>query len=147
MTKQEKYNALKKAYSLKEGKMEGEKDIYISNNEYWKNDTLATIFNIQKEVEEDSRAGFDLSYEIMSKACDVITDTAFDELEDATFESEQSSVYTDDRLGYLNHNNQFDILDIINDYKTNSIDLACAIWYDNAVNDACYRLKNWIFNQ
>lgn len=50
-------------------------------------------------------------------------------------EGEHASVYTANRLEYLNPYNDADIADIIKEYNLNDVSTACAIWYGNTVNE------------
>lgn len=84
-----------------------------------------------------------LSYDICYDACaffDDITDKYYnnDDINGDEYinEYEPSSIYTYDRLQYLNNNNQQEISDVMKEYSIDDIATACAIWYDNMVRQA-----------
>lgn len=92
----------------------------------------------------------DLDYEIFSKACDIIAEMSVSELEsdeasDAIQERESASVYTFDRLQYLDNSNQHEISEFCQNYKVD-IATACAIWYDEQVQNACGLIREYIIN-
>lgn len=85
----------------------------------------------------------DLDYAIFSRACDAVAETSLDDLADYEFEGEFASVYTFDRLQYLDNNNQSEISEFVQNYKVD-IATACAIWYDEQVNRACGLIRDYI---
>ena len=91
--------------------------------------------------------GLDLGYEITAKALDIMAEVDFNDLPrfDA-FELEQdmASVYTAERLGYINVSNQSEISDVMRDYDAEDIATAAAIWYDDKVKNTAMTLRNKI---
>lgn len=95
----------------------------------------------------------DLDYETFSVACDIVSDIydtygkdTDDEATERIYEqaSDSASIYTSDRLSYLNNNNEYEIAEIAQEYATDSISSACAIWYDKQVEQAAIIIKDWI---
>jgi len=105
---------------------------------------------LTRNIWEDNIGGTsDLGYEICNSACNLISDTAIEDLEeseDTFYESESASVYTADRLSYLNNNNQNEISEKMKEYSTEDIATACAIWYDDMVRSVALELKDYILN-
>lgn len=60
--------------------------------------------------------------------------------------SDSASVYTNERLAYLNNQNESDISDVMSEYGEHSIANACAIWYDRQVEQAAIIIKDWVNN-
>lgn len=88
----------------------------------------------------------DLSYEIVAVASglfDDIENIKDLENENEECEAEQASVYTAERLSYINMNNQEEITQTLKDFDCD-IQKACAIWYDNMVRNAYQDLKAFI---
>jgi len=88
-------------------------------------------------------------YEIFSKACDIIANIDISEItndnaEDIINEAEPASVYTSDRLEYLNIWNEDEISDIMKEYSIDSISTACAVWYDQQAQNAARLLRDYI---
>lgn len=114
----------------------------------YKNDLPETIkdslINIQYQMSDDTGASFELSYEIMDDALTAISDAGIDELDSENWENEPSSVYTAERLAYMNLNNQQAISDIMREFSTDDISTACAVWYDNAVRDTISEVIKYI---
>lgn len=136
-----KLEIIAKAYSTmeKQGKV-----IYILDENIDK-DIRAELFDIQNSLDEG--ISFDLRYEIMARACDIIVDNAktAEDLENLDLtEHDSASVYTNARLAYLTSENQYDISDIMREYECEDIATACAIWYDNMVENAVRELKAFI---
>ncbi len=99
----------------------------------------------------------DVDYETFSDACRVIEevygehtdkDGRFNDIdiEEAIYErsGDRASVYTSERLGYLNMWNEYEVSDIMSEYSAKSIANACAIWYDKQVEEQAMIIKNWI---
>lgn len=116
---------------------------------HWKENTSQEIQNIFL----DNYEIHDLDYEIFSKACDIIGELSLDELKDEDKaseliqEQEPASVYTADRLAYLNIWNEDEISDMMKEYSISSIAMACAIWYDEQVQSACHLLRAYIIGE
>lgn len=89
----------------------------------------------------------DIDYQIFSTAIDHIIETnnyldasgdKFDRLAALSNEidegsSEFASVYTSDRLAYLNIWNQDEVTEMLKNYGLDDIATACAVWYDEQV--------------
>lgn len=65
---------------------------------------------------------------------------------DAMIKTEQASIYNGDRLGYLNINNEYDIKNILEEYQCESINQACAIYYDGKVKETVEKLQDYCKN-
>lgn len=88
----------------------------------------------------------DLDYEIFYKAINTVVE-AYNNIGNDNIERLQeyvqdnyndfASVYTNDRLTYLNIHNESEIVDILKDFSCDSISTACAIWYDRQIQNAC----------
>lgn len=99
-------------------------------------DIRTNLLDILHDAKE--KAGdFDLAYDIVRDACNLLPDI----IEDlATFEPydiniESASIYTYDRLQYLNIHNQYDIAQVLKETSSDDIANACAIWYDRIVQE------------
>lgn len=57
-----------------------------------------------------------------------------------------ASVYTYDRLQYLNINNEYEIMHALQEYSCRSISEACAVFYDQSVTDTVYMLQQYVLN-
>ena len=80
---------------------------------------------------------FDLNYEIMNDALNELYDQDFKDLSDYDVynsESEYASVYTSERLSYLNNWTEDEITEVMKEYECD-IQTACAIWYDQQVKN------------
>ena len=103
--------------------------------------------DIQFELNEETGT-FELDYEIMQTACGIIADNITDKetLENADFyelANDTASVYTADRLAYMNIRNESEISEISKEYDSD-IQTACAIWYEQQVVRACELLRDYI---
>jgi len=87
------------------------------------------------------------SYDILYDATQNIENFTIEELKDTDIEDIQdmASVYTYDRLAYINNNNEYEIYDILKEYNLDNINTACAIWYDTQVKNAMYKLRAYIY--
>lgn len=93
----------------------------------------------------------DLDYEIFSGACDIVAEVyeshpTQEKAEEDIYEraSDYASVYTSDRLAYLNMWNESDVSDLMHEYGMRSIADACAAWYDRQTEQAAIIISNWI---
>lgn len=112
-------------------------------------DTKETA-ELVKEVQfklNDITQSFELDYEIMSDATYIISEReTVEELENADFyelATDQASVYTETQLSYLNIWNQDEISGIAKEFSSD-IGTACAVWYDQQVQQACEMLRDKI---
>ena len=98
----------------------------------------------------------DTDYEIFRDAVGIVIDV-YDSLDDNEDDEESiildaiteaatdcASVYTAERLAYMNNRNQDEISDVMRDYSTTDIATACAIWYDLQVQNAATIISNWV---
>lgn len=103
-----------------------------------------------------------IDYETFSSACDMLSDIYYDYVEENTEHNEalakseiiidqiyersadSASVYTADRLSYLNIWNQDEISDYIKNGIAEDIQTACAIWYDAQVEQASLLINEWV---
>jgi hypothetical protein len=92
----------------------------------------------------------DRDYEIFSRAIDTVIE-ASNNMEDTQTLSEEyiqenyndfASPYNEDRLGYLTVYNDNEVMEIAKNYSCDFVSLACAIWYDEQVQNACYIIIN-----
>ena len=136
-SKEKKHELISNAYtSIKKG----EEYIHILDTDKITDmGTQNAILDIQREL----NIGFEMSYEVMADACQELSEIDFRDLEGTEFQGEYASVYIYDRLQYLDGNNQDDITDIVKEYSCD-IQTACAVWYDNQVNNACEALRAYI---
>jgi len=109
----------------------------------------------------------DTDYEILNDAVGVVIDVydnlddneddddVYDNLDDNEDDDDVSeaiseaatdcaSVYTAERLGYMNNRNQDEISDVMREYSTHDIATACAIWYDQQVENAANIISKWV---
>lgn len=99
----------------------------------------------------------DLDYEIFGRALDIVDEVygrkperslegSDDEIVEEIYEaaSDSASVYTHDRLAYLDNQNEDEISQKMREYGEHSIATACAIWYDSQVEQAAIIIKDWI---
>ena len=141
MTNQEKLTALSTAYTVKKVEDAREQITVINDENPIKEDIKAIQFRLN-----DSTGTFELDYEIMWSACDILSDIELDKLADADLyelANDSASVYTSTRLGYLSNQNEGDISDILKEYNSD-IQTACAIWYDQQVAHACEMLREYV---
>lgn len=98
----------------------------------------------------------DQDYQIFSEACDVVAevyetrkDKSRDEAEIDIYESdmEYASVWTQERLGYLNMWNEEEISEVMKQGIFTSIADACAYWYDKQVEQAAIILNDWVHGE
>lgn len=86
----------------------------------------------------------DLSYQIVADACALVGEVEPDNIELAEFYgSDCASVYTSERLGYLNNNNQHEISEKQREYDCDIAD-ACAAWYEDMVVQAAEELLDYV---
>lgn len=146
MNKQEKYNAIINAmeYTGDEPKNGMRANIYIIKDE-----TPEETRKVLIDIIYDKNIGgsHDLSYEIVFRACDVISELSLEDLENTDclwdIERDWASFYTAERLGYLNMNNQDEIIEKLKEYDSD-IATACAVWYDAMVRDVAIELQEYI---
>lgn len=114
--------------------------------------TQNAILDIQRNLEVD----FELAYEIMADACDIISEKTLtgidrdsligDDLDFFADADSGANVYTSVQLSYLNINNEAEISELMKDEAITSIGQACSIWYSQKVAEACEALKAYILN-
>ena len=109
-----------------------------------KPDTQKDIKDFLLEIIYNQNIGgaSDLSYEIVASAIDLLDEDTIESEEDY-IDNDSASIYTYDRLQYLNINNQDEITEVLKEYETD-IQNACAYWYDNQVKNVYYQLKDYI---
>ena len=152
MTKEQRRKIVAEAYTTMK---KGDNTIHILDTE--KVTDMATqnaIMDIQREL----NTSFEISYEIMADACDIIaeykmegvagdnwlkndSDMACDFFADA---DSCANVYTAVQLSYLDNNNEGEISALMADEAITSIAQACSIWYSQKVAEACEALKSYI---
>lgn len=122
----------------------GDKSIVLLNEKspIYK-DIKAILFKLQEDIP------FEISYEILEKACNALADTDASEFEKEDFYPEDladdtASVYTATQLEYLSPYNEDEISDIVHDTGVKSIGNACAIWYEYKVRDAILLVLEWL---
>ena len=105
-----------------------------------KDGTSEKITDIVHDVMyENTNNNFDLDYEIMDKALMFLSEFELKEIEESrdkvderSYENEYASVYTGQRLSYLNNGNEPEIYDKQKEYESD-IQTACAVWFDDQV--------------
>ena len=119
-------------------------NIYLISD---KCDTELKSFLINLISEENFGGMHDLSYEIVSKAIDILVDNSedgsLDEDDLMDLCNDSASVYTATRLSYLNPYNESEISDRIKDFGCD-IQTACAMWYDEMVYEVVIKLFEWV---
>jgi len=151
MTKKEKFEAITNAYELKHRDID-DKDIQII-----KKNIPEEVHDALLDIQRNLEVGFEISYDIVSDACDIIhdrltPDEAEKEDEDIISTSdlldhngiETASCYTSEQLRYISSTNQHEISDIIKECELDDIASAAAIWYDRKVEEACIALIDYI---
>lgn len=154
MTKQNKLDLVSKAYTTMEKNGDTIHILDIALNRDMA--TKDAIQDIQRGLEVD----FELSYEIMADACDIIATKTLDEKntidgserdsligDDLDFWADadsRASVYTSTQLSYLNIHDEAEISDLMKDEAITSIAQACSVWYSRKVAEACEALKEYI---
>lgn len=142
MTRQEKIAVLAKA--MTRSKRDDESEFYHFTDEA--PEELKDLFLEHYNVD-------DLDYETFDRACDIVREVYDDKPEatddEATEEiyeraSDQASVYTADRLAYLNMRNEDEVSQTMREYGMTSIADACAAWYDRQVEQAAIIIKDWV---
>jgi hypothetical protein len=147
MTKKEKFEEVIHAMRYTgDGIEKGERaEIYLIDDKLPKESEVRAI--LMRNIWDDRIGGADdLSYEICARACDLISESEVDELgesEDMFYESESASVYTDERLKYLNIYNQDEISEKQKEFDCD-IQTACAVWYDDMVRSVALELRDYI---
>lgn len=95
----------------------------------------------------------DIDYETFSRACDIVSeiyadkpDTTQDAATEEIYEraSDCASVYTYQRLQYLDANNDQEITDTLKECNCTTISEACAVWYDRQVEQVAILINEWI---
>jgi len=124
-----------------------------ANIHVYADDIAKETEDILSEIQRHSDVGFELSYEIMASACNIVDEVysnadinqTDEELEDDANEraNDCASIYTGERLSWLSNWNQEEITQIMKEYSCD-IAGACAIWYDSQVRDMVGELINWI---
>ena len=109
-----------------------------------KDGTPEHIISIMQDVMyANDNHNFDLDYKIMNDALMELSEIEFADLAEYEVhesESEYASVYTGERLSYMNMWNQDEISEVMKEYSTEDIATACAIWYDNQVKTVIQQL-------
>ncbi len=147
MTKEKKFELVSHAYIMDQ---KSDRDIHILNTELLDSATQGAIQNIQESLNVE----FELSYEIMADACDIIADKIIegagrdslvgDDLDFFADADSHANVYTGVQLSYLNNKNEDEISALMQDESITSIAQACSIWYSQKVVEACEALKDYI---
>lgn len=153
-TQKERIEYIENAFTSK--KVEDQRESIIIINDLLLGDNSELMRDMLFKLgEEMGNGSFELSYEVMSQACDIMSEV-YNEMEmtgeeytisdDTIYErsNDNASVYTATRLSYMNIWNENDIADIMKEYGTESISTACAIWYDKQVQSACFIIKEFI---
>ncbi len=146
--KQNKLEVVSKAYTTM---MKGEKEICIIDTDVVKNmGDQNAIMDIQHSLDTE----FEISYQIMADACDIIASKTLDgknrdglNADDCDFYADADSranVYTGVQLSYLSVKNEGEISDLMKDEAITSIAHACSVWYTQKVVEACMALRSYI---
>ena len=148
--------------------LDADKLFVIENAYYWDEERQKHYFNtnanlamkhekileeikaIQFELNEETGT-FELDYSIMNDACNYVSELEHKDLADPNWDyldhmdmGEFASVYTADRLSYLNIHNQDEVSQIMREYSLDDIQTACAVWYDRQVERAIGLLIEWL---
>ena len=137
MTKQQKHDEVSNAMDVIKDK---ENPIYIIKDNC--NKEIKDL--LLKIIYDDNIGGKNLGYELCYRAIGIIENQSIDELDDLRdLDIDEASPYTSNRLGYLNIFTEGEISEIINEYNCGIGD-ACAIWYNNMVQDVMMMLVDFI---
>ncbi len=147
--KQKRLDLVSKAYTTMQKNNE---TIHILDTEVLDMATQNDLLDMQNKLDTT----FDLSYEIMADACDIIANKTLegnnrdsltgDDLDFYADADGQANVYTSVQLSYLNVDNESEISNLMQDESITSIAQACNVWYVYKVVEACEMLKDYILN-
>lgn len=143
MKKSEKLMAISHAYTTK--KVEDAREEITIISEDLAPEVHEAIKSIQFKL-NDETGTFELDYDIMSRACDILADVPPADLESADIyelAQDSASVYTGTRLGYLTINNQDEIAEIIREHECDT-GTGAAVWYERQVARACELIREWV---
>lgn len=143
MISKEKFEVLCNSIELK--KRDNGQEFYCRKDDLPKdieNAVRDVVFKIDENCHE-----LDLAYKILNNAIGDLCEVDYEDLEN--FEPtedypEYASVYTAERLSYLNAYNQYEIAEKLKEYSCDDIATACAIWYDEQVRQALEGLMEFI---
>lgn len=146
------YKTLLDAMDRKE-RNEGKGDYYSyiqTEDKDIKDFLINLVYSDEGIASGDNNLSYDVLYDAIAymgnftlkefKALDVV-DTIQSNMGDGF-----ASVYTSERLAYLNINNEYEIMDALQEYYCRSISEACAIFYDQSVTDTVYMLQQYVLN-
>lgn len=146
---QKRLKQVEEAMERRERERNGEKEPFYVITEQTSKES-PELCELLRDIIWDERIGGeeDLSYEIVATACsELVNDFQFDEETDF-YENECASVYTAERLSYLNNWNQEEISQKLREFGGDTdIATACAIWYDDMVRGVMERLKAYIMEE
>ena len=137
MTQQEKLNDIVNAFVVHETK-----DIYIYNPKL--NETTKEFL---QSLQCDSGISFELSYKIANNATQLFYGLKLEELESEDLNElaqDTASVYTVERLNWIDLNNKGEIEDIMQEYNCKEIDTASAIWFELKTVELAEEIKDFI---
>ena len=142
---QNKFIAITNAYETK--KVADNRDTIAVIKDSVPSDIKDVLLDIQRNLD----VGFDLSYEIVSEACDILSEMGIEKIntDETDFFAEADSranVYTAVQLSYLNLHNESEISELMKDESITSIAQACSIWHSHKVAEACQALTDYIIN-
>jgi hypothetical protein len=144
LTKQEKIAGLEKYMELSE-RADGTKFYYFTADAP---NELRAIYMEKCEIRDIDYETFNVALNIVSGIMTDKPDATPNEVEDGIYEraGDSASVYTSDRLGYLNIWNESEVSDIHREGCAESIADACAVWYGQRVEELAMYVKDWIFS-
>lgn len=148
MTKTEKLQAL--SIAMERSKRDGERE--NSYREYYYHFTdvspeeLKDLFLTHYEVRDVDYETFDRAIDIVREVYADKPEATDDEATEDIYEraSDSASVYTAERLAYLDIWNEEEVSQKMREYGEHSIATACALWYDSQVEQAAIIIKDWV---
>ena len=129
---------------------ETERLFFIEAVLFAKDETLEKeVYNTLSDLTRNIESGnFDLDYKILQSTLAYLDDNdlELDDLLNDNFEMNYNfdgfaSIYTNERLSFLNCNNQSEITQVLKEIECD-IQEACAYWYDQKVESAIYTLRD-----
>lgn len=138
---QDKYNELLNCIEYNE-----DRKIYL-----YKDDTPEDIKAIVSTAIHATEEPLDLAYNIAHASLYALSDVLLSELSAYNPDNDNydgfASIYTSDRLAYLNNGNQQEISDLMKECSADDIATACAYWFDRKVTDFIENIKGQIVTE
>lgn len=136
--------------SILDSHKETERIFFVEPILFSKDETLEKeVYNLLSDLTRNIESGnFDLDYKILQSTLAYLDDNdlELDDLLNDNFEMNYNfagfaSIYTNERLSFLNCNNQEEITQALKETDSD-IQNACAYWYDQKVEKTIYSLRD-----